>query len=182
MNRISFRDFMKLFLSCSSCCLWSLPVGSQSLLSSSYESVTSGKHWKSPAMPASYSLSAPPVNGLSTSVSYSLHWLWVLVLAAACSKKLLWWGFSDALVYSSKSLRVVLLLCPFSLIIVIGFPLGPLSHLAMGFEPFDSVWYVVCYSMAFMILLWHIYDQWTCLAMWLGVFTVGRLILTFPWW
>lgn len=36
-------------------------------------------------------------------------------------------------VYSNKSLEVILFLCPFSRIIEVGFPLGPVTCLATGY-------------------------------------------------
>lgn len=67
---------------------------------------------------------------LSLSLS-SCFQLWVSVLTTIyCKKKLVWWGFSDALIhgYRNMYLVVVSLLCSLCRRIVVGFPVWPISH------------------------------------------------------
>lgn len=69
-------------------------------------------------------------SGLSTSSSSILCTLPSYGLVAIYyRKKLLWWGLRYTLTYrySSKSLGVVLILCPFNRIMVVGFPLHTMT-------------------------------------------------------
>lgn len=67
---------------------------------------------------------------LCSSLSLSVHCLvWVSVLISICYKKrLLWWKLNNSLTYgySNMSLVIVLLLCLFSRIMAVVFPLEPL--------------------------------------------------------
>lgn len=57
-----------------------------------------------------------------------------LLMANQRNKELLSGELRNALISGcgSKSLGVILLLCPFNRIMVVGFPLGPIAHLATG--------------------------------------------------
>lgn len=71
------------------------------------------------------------------SIFYLLYnyYLWISVLIALYyKKKLLWWGVRDDLIYGCRdnSLSYVLKLCPSSNVVVVGFLLGPVSHLNSG--------------------------------------------------
>lgn len=86
-------------------------------------------------------------SGMSTLQSLILHMLSVVDLcfnAIYNKKKLLWWELRDALTYGyrNKSLEVVLTLCPFSRIILLGFILRPMTYLATSFRPWKwcQVW------------------------------------------
>lgn len=69
-----------------------------------------------------------PSSPRSHTLSMLTFWESVLI-TIYCKEELLWWGLRDALiyVYSSKSLGVVLTLCPFSRAIVLDSSLGPSS-------------------------------------------------------
>lgn len=53
-----------------------------------------------------------------------------VITTVDCKKKLLWWGFSDALIhgYRNMYLVVVSLLCSLCRRIVVGFPIWPIGH------------------------------------------------------
>jgi hypothetical protein len=70
------------------------------------------------------------VGSENSRISHSLH-----VFQLQLSVLLLWWEPNDVLIYvhSIASLGVLLLLCLFSRIIIVGFSLGPKTYLVWGF-------------------------------------------------
>lgn len=65
-----------------------------------------------------------------TSESFAFFMLFPVLTTIDCNKKLLWWGFSDALIHGYRNMYLVIvsLLCSPCRRIVVGFPIWPIGH------------------------------------------------------
>lgn len=88
-----------------------------------------------------------------------------VLLSIHCKKKLLWWGLHSVIIYkySNMPLGVIWLLCSFSRIIVLAFPLGPTTYVVSGFSDASSTWHR-CYFLEYLnpINTWWLILQCLC--------------------